>query len=237
MAPLRGGLRLALTGCPESLRAPPALALTFRGGRDPDRPPRKGPDHTEPRRPAVAPSPERQREIADFFAAHERDVCRSVAYRVRHLPIATIEDACQTAWEKLSRRPDVDLRRTGRGWLVTVAVHEAFEHYRRERVETPAGSFRAPDAESVGPGELREPAADDRDVAAQVADNLLHARRLSDLRTIKIQDRQALYLKGLGFRYHEIAALLSITYTAVNRRITEGRRRLRELEAARDVAS
>jgi hypothetical protein len=45
----------------------------------------------------------------------------------------------QTAWEKPSRRPDVDLRRTDRGWLVTVAVHEAFKYSRRERVETPAG--------------------------------------------------------------------------------------------------
>jgi hypothetical protein len=59
----------------------------------------------------VAPSPERQREIADFFAAHERDVRHSVAYRLRHLPAAAIEDACQTAWEKLSRRPDVDLKK------------------------------------------------------------------------------------------------------------------------------
>ena len=60
-----------------------------------------------------APSPERQREIADFFAAHERGVRHSVAYRLRHLPAAAIEDACQTAWEKLSRRPDVDLTKTG----------------------------------------------------------------------------------------------------------------------------
>jgi DNA-directed RNA polymerase specialized sigma24 family protein len=146
----------------------------------------------------VAPSPERQREIADFFAAHERDVRQSVAYRVRHLPAAAIEDACQTAWEKLSRRPDVDLTATG---------------------------------------ELREPAGDDPDLADRVADKLLHARQLGDLRTIKAEDRQALYLKALGFRDHEIAALLSITYTAVNRRITEGRRRLRELEAAHDDVS
>jgi DNA-directed RNA polymerase specialized sigma24 family protein len=73
-------------------------------------------------------------------------------------------------------------------------------------------------------------------LADLVADKLLHARRLSDLQTIKAQDRQALYLKALGFRYHEIAALLSITYTAVNRRITEGRRRLRELEVDGDAA-
>ena len=141
----------------------------------------------------MAASPERRREIADFFAAHERAVRESVAYRVRHVPAATIEDACQTAWEKLSRRPDVDLTRTGRAWLVTVAVHEAFEHYRRERVETPAGSFRTPYPDNPEPGELREPVGDDRDLADQVADSVLHARRLDDLRLIKAQDRQALY--------------------------------------------
>lgn len=180
----------------------------------------------------MAATPERRRAIADFFAAHERDVRESVAYRVRNLPAAAIEDACQTAWEKLSRRPDVDLTATGRAWLVTVALHEALRHYRRERVETPAGAFRTPYA---APGELREPVGDDRDLAEQVADRILHDRRLHDLRLIKSQDRQALYLKALGFRYHEIAALLGITYTAVNRRLSEGRRRLRELEAAHDA--
>lgn len=92
-------------------------------------------------------------------------------------------------------------------------------------------------ADSAAPGELREPVGDDLDLADEVADKMLHARRLNDLRTIRAQDRQALYLKALGFHYHGIAALLSITYTAVNRRITEGRRRLRELEAARDTIS
>ena len=31
-------------------------------------------------------------------------------------------------WEKLSRRPDLDLRATGRAWFVTVALHEALRH-------------------------------------------------------------------------------------------------------------
>jgi RNA polymerase sigma factor (sigma-70 family) len=184
----------------------------------------------------VAPSPKRRREIADFFAAHERDVRQTIAYRVRELPAAAIEDACQTAWETLSRRPDVDLRTTGRAWLVTVALHEALRHCRRERRETPAGTFHTPYSDGDKPHGLREPASDDRELADEVADQILHARRLKDLRLIKSQDRQALYLKALGFQYHESAALLGITYTAVNRRITEGRR-LRELEAAHEAVS
>jgi DNA-directed RNA polymerase specialized sigma24 family protein len=163
----------------------------------------------------MATNPERRREIADFFAAHERDLRRTVAYRMRQLLTAAIEDACQTAWAALSRRPDVELRTSGCAWLVTVAVHEPLGHYRRQRVETPAGAFRTPHADSTAPGELREPPGDDRDLADRVADRMPHARRLNDLRTIKAQDRQALYLKALGFRYHEIAAPLSITYTPV----------------------
>jgi DNA-directed RNA polymerase specialized sigma24 family protein len=131
----------------------------------------------------------------------------------------------------------VSRRRWSIARRLAVAVHEAFEHHRRERVETPAGSFRTPYADCAAPDELREPVADSRDITYQVADRMLQARRLSDLRMIKPQDRQALYLKALGFRYHEIAALLSITYTAVNRRITEGRRRLRQLEAAHDSSA
>ena len=58
---------------------------------------------------------------------------------------------------------------------------------------------------------------------------LQHAADLHALNTLKLPGRQALYLKALGYRYHEIAQLTGSTYTAVNRRLTEGRRRLREL--------
>jgi DNA-directed RNA polymerase specialized sigma24 family protein len=115
--------------------------------------------------------------------------------------------------------------------------------YTRRCGTTAESAWKRPPARSARrtpiaprPANSAKPVGDDRDLADRVADKLVHARRLSDLRMIKAQDRQALYLKALGFRYHEIAALLSITYTAVNRRITEGRRRLRELEAAHDAA-
>jgi hypothetical protein len=43
------------------------------------------------------------------------------------------------------------------------------------------------------------------------------------MRALKPRQREALYLKGLGYRYTEIMRLTGATYTAVNRRITEGR--------------
>ena len=63
-----------------------------------------------------------------------------------------------------------------------------------------------------------------------VAERIQHAQRRHDLATIKPHDRQALYLKGLGYRYREIMQITGASYTAVNRRITEGRRALRNLE-------
>jgi len=47
------------------------------------------------------------------------------------------------------------------------------------------------------------------------------------MRALKPREREALYLKGLGYSYREIMRLTGSTYTAVNRCITEGRAALR----------
>jgi DNA-directed RNA polymerase specialized sigma24 family protein len=59
-------------------------------------------------------------------------------------------------------------------------------------------------------------------------------QRLADLGAIKPQDRRTLYLIGLGYRYTEIMEITGASYTAVNRRTTEGRRALRKLERERE---
>lgn len=51
--------------------------------------------------------------------------------------------------------------------------------------------------------------------------------------SLKPVERQALALKALGYAYTEIGELTEATYTAVNRRLTEGRAALRQREAAR----
>jgi DNA-directed RNA polymerase specialized sigma24 family protein len=61
-----------------------------------------------------------------------------------------------------------------------------------------------------------------------------HVQRLADLTAIKPHDRRALFLLGLGYRYAEIMEITGASYTAVNRRITEGRRALRKLEGERE---
>jgi DNA-directed RNA polymerase specialized sigma24 family protein len=47
------------------------------------------------------------------------------------------------------------------------------------------------------------------------------------MRALKPSEREALYLKGLGYSYREIMQLTGASYTAVNRRLAEGRAALR----------
>jgi DNA-directed RNA polymerase specialized sigma24 family protein len=184
--------------------------------------------------PAGDATPARERpDPAELYRRHHRDLLRAVT-RAVNAPTEVIEDACQTAWTILLRsevRPA-----TAFAWLRVVAIHEAFHQSARARTEKPAGGFQSAAAAELVGGEHAEPPADTRDVADQVAARIQHAQRLQDLAAIKPADRLALYLKGLGFSYHEIMAATGASYTAVNRRITEGRRALRKLEHAREQA-
>jgi len=163
----------------------------------------------------VPATPKRRQQISAFYAANADRLRRTVARRARDLPDATIEDACQTAWTTLVRRPDISLDRHGFAWLATTAVHEAWQHHQRTRVESPAGAFLTRNPGEADAGELPEPIADSRDIAEQVADRIQNHQRLADLAAIKPQERQALYLGGLGYTYHQIMALTGATYTAV----------------------
>ncbi|HEY4278976.1 MAG TPA: sigma factor-like helix-turn-helix DNA-binding protein [Conexibacter sp.] len=53
-----------------------------------------------------------------------------------------------------------------------------------------------------------------------------HTARLERFGTPLPRERRDLLLQAAGYRYAEIAVLTGSTYTAVNRRLTEGRRRL-----------
>jgi DNA-directed RNA polymerase specialized sigma24 family protein len=65
--------------------------------------------------------------------------------------------------------------------------------------------------------------------AGRLDDRVIARLDRSDaIRALKPKEREALYLFGLGYSYDEIAQLTQATYTAVNRRITEGRAALRK---------
>jgi RNA polymerase sigma factor (sigma-70 family) len=205
---------------------PPWIALTFRGREliHPTARPLEATRH--PRPPGAtrrAPQPERREQIATFFAAHAPRLHTTVRAAAR-APEPVIEDACQAAWTILLRRRDITLDERGLSWLATVAIHEAWRSASNAR-ETPVGGFQTA---MPGDGELPEPAhpdtpnAEDRALA-----RIQHTERMSAVATLKPREREALYLYGLGYSYHEIGQLTNSSYTAVNRRITEGRAALR----------
>ena len=170
-------------------------------------------------------------DIEQLYRQHHRDLERAVAAAVR-APREVVEDACQSAWTIMLRcRPR---RATWFAWLRVVAIRQAWGQCARSRNERPGGAFISPYVNEIGAYEYPEPPADARDVPDQVADHIQHVQRLADLAAINPKERRTLYLIGLGYRYAEIMEITGASYTAVNRRITEGRRALRKLERERD---
>ena len=171
--------------------------------------------------------PTRRHELAAFYATHHQRLRRTVARRAHGLDDATIEDACQTAWTILMRRPDIPLNAGGISWLQTVATREAWVIAGRSRAEIPSGAFLPGGADPELAGELPEPPADQPAVDDQVIARLEHQERRAALAQLPLRDRRTLWLQGAGYSYAEIGQLTGATYTAVNRRITEGRAALR----------
>jgi DNA-directed RNA polymerase specialized sigma24 family protein len=170
-------------------------------------------------------------DIAHLYRRHHRDLERAVAAAVR-APREVVEDACQNAWTIMLRSQP--RRATWFAWLRVVAIRQAWEQCTRSRTERPGGAFISPYVNEIGAYEYPEPPADTPDVPDQVADHIQHVKRLADLAGIKPNERQTLFLIGLGYRYTEIMQITGASYTAVNRRITEGRRALRKLERERE---
>jgi DNA-directed RNA polymerase specialized sigma24 family protein len=172
----------------------------------------------------VTSSTARAQEIAALYARYASRLQRIVSTKV-NAPAQTIEDACQNAWATLLRREDVTLDERGAAWLATAAIHEGWRLTRRG--EIPAGAMRSVMREA---GDLPEPAADEQALA-----RIEHAERVAELRTLKTRERRDLYLQALGYGYSEIAKATGSSYTAVNRRLSEGRGRLRALERERNA--
>jgi DNA-directed RNA polymerase specialized sigma24 family protein len=169
---------------------------------------------------------ERRDQVGAFFAANATRVHDTVSRSARASE-PVIEDACQVAWTILVRRPDVTLDERGLNWLAIVAIREAWRLASIAN-EIPAGSFQADT-----PGEddeLPEPAhPDDRSAEQRALDRIEHRERFDAIKTLKPSEREALYLKGLGYSYKEIQAIMGgASYTAVDRRIKEGRAALRQ---------
>ena len=103
-------------------------------------------------------------------------------------------------------------------WMHVVTKHEALA-IRRDRERLLAAEFT--DSSAAGP------------CPAERAERHEWALgRARALRRLKRDERRALVQRGEGYSYAEISELNGWTYTKVNRCLTEGRARLRQLGAA-----
>jgi RNA polymerase sigma factor (sigma-70 family) len=164
---------------------------------------------------------ERSERIAVLYQRHAATVRRLVARRAT-VPVAVIEDACQTAWTRLCEHTEVGLddERAVTGWLLVTAVREAWRYTTRRR-ETAAGAWLV-DTEDAG--ELPEPVAGGLD-PLEVA--LVH-ERLRAMSCLTDREKRFVGLQAAGLSYEEIAVRLEVSVRTTERQILRGRRTLRE---------
>ena len=156
-------------------------------------------------RPAIAD--------ADLSCADlDRRLREIVAFNVR-APGPLIEDACQTAWLRLTRRRDDLAPRAVLPWLVTTATREALRLLRRAERELSLDVLMGPRPwASSAPGpeaviELRS--------------------RLSELGALNRRQQRLIWLQGLGFSYEEMAGREGNTLRTIERQVLRARGVLR----------
>ena len=171
--------------------------------------------------------------LTAFYAAHHRRLLARVHARARKAGSADVEDACAYAWLTLVRRTDIGLDHHGYAWLATVAVHEAWRLADSSR-EQLAGPFLA---EVDHPDELPDPAGPCGDPLDHAIAAELQRAQVAVFSCLEARERRDLLLLAGGYRYHEIAAVTDSTYTAVNRRLAQGRDRLRRIWGAKIAAT
>jgi RNA polymerase sigma factor (sigma-70 family) len=145
---------------------------------------------------------ERAEEIARFYERHAKRLQRAISAKTVGLDDGGIEDACSFAWEQLIQRRDIDLdHHGGYWWVYRVALRRAWLLACRREREQPRGGLN------------------DRIERATIRETLgeLHPR-----------ERRELLLYAHGLSYEEIAEVTGTTYTAVNRWLARGKKKLRE---------
>jgi RNA polymerase sigma factor (sigma-70 family) len=148
---------------------------------------------------------------------------RSSLFRVA----ARWSDSADDAEDALQRALEIYVRRLGSinvttevAWLKVVVRNEAIA-VRRERAEGTALDESIADRVAAADPPVEERSEREERVA----------RSVEALAHLKPDERTALLLQAEGFSYREIAERAGWTYTKVNRAVTEGRRRFRNVFA------
>jgi RNA polymerase sigma factor (sigma-70 family) len=163
---------------------------------------------------------------AELFRLHYTRLVRRVQ-RGDGVPEAVAEDCASFAFLQLCRNQPDRCEQTP-GWLRTVARHEAYAWHRHTNRcwsldERAAGGGGAAFTDLV-------PAPVDVELAFDAREALRSLAGLGDRR------RTALTLKVAGYSYREIQDLLGVTFTWINRHLTEGRAELRKRARLADAA-
>src|SRR5207302_2257190 len=116
---------------------------------------------------------------------------------------AVIEDACQTAWERLCAHHDVDLTEpVALSWLIVTATREAWRRARPSREQAAGAWLGEPEH-----GELAEPAGDASDPMELAIAHERHADRVVLLKTLSPRERRFIALHASGLSYGDIVVL------------------------------
>lgn len=156
-------------------------------------------------------------EVTELYASLSGRLERIVERDV-HAPRPLIEDACQSAWNRLWLYRRQVRRETALSWLVTTAVHEALRLLRGQ-----AGLLSL-EREIEEWGDRAVPTH-----ALPTADLCELWGRLDGIRSLSQRQQRLLWLHGFGFSYAEIAARTGSTTRTVERQLLRGKHKLRKI--------
>src|SRR5436305_5340586 len=137
-------------------------------------------------------SPNRSEQIASLFRRRARVMERLVAARAS-VPAAVIEDACQTAWERLCRHPEVPVEeeKVALQWLVVTATREAWKRGRLRREE----SIQTWPADPDGDAEALDPVGEASDPCDLAIAREVHRERIARIHALTVRERHFLALQ------------------------------------------
>lgn len=159
------------------------------------------------------------REVAaELFSEFHHELRARVRSRVRTSD-ANIDDACAEAWRIFLRRQP-EHPESFRGWLIVVATRLAIELAVRDRRVVPLVEGR-----TRNPSEIRMDIVSELHVTDAARMEVKEAlERVAELKPL---DRHVFVLHVLGYTYDEIADLMSLTESAVDRYLRRARAHVR----------